>query len=56
MKFTCEKAVLTGAISLAARTVAQKSTIPCLEGILVRAGTSVLLTGFNLETGIFQMI
>lgn len=52
MKFTCEKAVLTGAISLTARTVAQKSTIPCLEGILVRAGTSVLLTGFNLETGI----
>ena len=52
MKFTCEKALLTSAISLAARTVAQKSTIPCLEGIFVRAGVSLQLTGFNLETGI----
>lgn len=52
MKFTCEKALLTSAISLASRTVAAKSTIACLEGILLRAGTGVQLTGFNLETGI----
>ena len=31
MKFTCEKALLVSAISLTARTVAQKSTIACLE-------------------------
>lgn len=52
MKFTCEKALLTSAISLASRTVASKSTIACLEGILLRAGSGVQLTGFNLETGI----
>lgn len=52
MKFTCEKALLVSAISLASRTVAPKSTIPCLEGILLRAGVGVQLTGFNLETGI----
>lgn len=52
MKFSCEKALLVSAISVAARTVAQKSTIACLEGILLRAGVGVQLTGFNLETGI----
>lgn len=52
MKFSCEKALLVSAISVAARTVAQKSTISCLEGILLRAGVGVQLTGFNLETGI----
>lgn len=52
MKFTCEKALLVSAISVAARTVSPKSTIPCLEGILVHAGLDVQLTGYNLETGI----
>ncbi len=52
MKFTCEKALLVSAISVAGRTVAAKSAIPCLEGILLRAGIGVQLTGFNLETGI----
>lgn len=52
MKFTCEKALLVSAISVAGRTVAAKSAIPYLEGILLRAGVGVQLTGFNLETGI----
>ena len=52
MKFTCEKAQLVSAISVASRTVAQKSAISGLEGILVRAGVKVMLTGYNLETGI----
>ena len=52
MKFTCEKALLVSAISVAGRTVAAKSAIPCLEGSLLRAGVGVQLTGFNLETGI----
>ena len=52
MKFTCEKALLVSAISLASRTVSSKSTISCLEGILLRAGVGIQLTGFNLETGI----
>ena len=52
MKFTCEKALLVSAISIAGRTVAQRSSISCLEGILLRVGVGVQLTGFNLETGI----
>ena len=56
MKFTCEKALLVSAISVAGRTVSPKSTIPCLEGILLRAGVGVQLTGFNLETGITDKV
>ena len=52
MKFTCEKNQLVSSISVASRTVAQKSAISGLEGILVRAGVKVMLTGYNLETGI----
>lgn len=52
MKFTCEKAVLVSAISVASRTVAQKSAIAALEGIFVKAGHKLQLSGYNLETGI----
>ena len=52
MKFTCEKNLLTNAISVASRTVCQKSSIPALEGILLRAEDRLYLTGYNLETGI----
>lgn len=52
MKFTCEKNQLVSAISVASRTVAQKSAISGLEGILIRAGVKVMMTGYNLETGI----
>lgn len=52
MKFSCEKALLQQAISVSSRTVAQKSSIPALEGILVEAGRELTLTGYNLETGI----
>jgi len=52
MKFTCEKILLVSGISVASRTVAQKSAIPALEGIHIQAGHKLLLTGYNLETGI----
>ena len=52
MKFTCEKALLVSAISVASRTVAPKSAIPSLEGLLVKAGVKLMLTVYNLETGI----
>ncbi len=52
MKFTCEKALLVSGISVASRTVAQKSAIPALEGIHLRASHKLELTGYNLETGI----
>ncbi len=52
MKFSCEKALLSTAVSVASRAVAAKSSIPAMEGILVEAGEQLRLTGYNLETGI----
>lgn len=52
IKFTCEKALLVSALSIASRTVAAKSPISVLEGIYLRAGEKLALTGYNLETGI----
>ncbi|MCI8423513.1 MAG: DNA polymerase III subunit beta [Lawsonibacter sp.] len=52
MKFSCEKALLSSAVSIASRAVAAKSSIPAMEGILVEAGEQLRLTGYNLETGI----
>lgn len=52
MKFTCEKSTLVSAISVASRTVAQKSSLPSIEGIFCRAGVDLQLTGYNLETAI----
>ena len=52
MKFSCEKALLSAAISVASRAVATKSSIPAMEGILIEAGDQLRLTGYNLETGI----
>lgn len=52
MKFSCEQTLLMSAIATASRTVATKSAIPALEGIHVSAGSYLLLTGYDLETGI----
>lgn len=52
MKFSCEKSLLQSAISITARAVSPKSSIPALEGILLEAGDNLRLTGYNLETGI----
>ena len=52
MKFSCEKALLSSAVSVTSRAVAAKSSIPAMEGILIEAGKTLRLTGYNLETGI----
>ena len=53
MKFTCEKALLQNAISVTSRAVAQKSSIPALEGLLLCAGEGGLtVSGYNMQTGI----
>ena len=52
MKFSCEKALLASAVSVTSRAVAVKSSIPAMEGILIEAGETLRLTGYNLETGI----
>lgn len=52
MKFSCEKALLQNAISITGRAVAQKSSIPALEGLLLRTGQSLTVSGYNMNTGI----
>ncbi len=52
MRFTCEKSMLVQGLNIAGRTVAQKSSLSVIEGILCRAGMSVSLTGYNMETAI----
>ena len=52
MKFSCEKALLSTAVTVASRAVAVKSSIPAMEGILIETKDGLRLTGYNLETGI----
>lgn len=53
MKFICDRALLLNAVTIASRTVAVKSTIPALEGLLFETGTDELtITGYNLKTGV----
>ena len=52
LKFTCEKSLLVSAISVASRTVSPKSPFSVLEGIFLQATDTLMLTGYNLETGI----
>lgn len=56
MKFSCEKALLLTAVTTASRTVAAKSSIPALEGLLIEADSALRLTGYNLETGIRTVV
>ena len=50
MRFTCEKSLLVTGLNIAGRTVAQKSSLSVIEGILCKAGHNLSLTGFNMET------
>ncbi|NMA07671.1 MAG: DNA polymerase III subunit beta [Clostridiales bacterium] len=52
MKITCEKAILQNALQDTIRAVAAKSTIPALEGFLLRADQALEITGFNGDLGI----
>ena len=56
MRFTCEKNSLVQGLNIAGRTVAQKSSLSVIEGILCRAGQGLSLTGYNMETAITYMI
>ena len=56
MRFTCEKSMLMAGLNITGRTVAQKSALSVLEGILCRAGNGLSLTGFNMETAITYQI
>ncbi|MBP3684807.1 MAG: DNA polymerase III subunit beta [Oscillospiraceae bacterium] len=52
MRFTCEKSWLLQGLNIAGRTVAQKSSLSVIEGVLCKAGHGLSLTGYNMETAI----
>ena len=56
MRFTCEKSLLVQGLNIAGRTVAQKSSLAGLEGILCKAGSGLELTGYNMETAITYQV
>ena len=56
MRFTCEKNMLVAGLNIASRTVAQKSSLSVIEGILCRADVGLSLTGYNMETAITYQI
>lgn len=56
MRFTCEKNMLVQGLNITGRTVAQKSNLSVIEGILCRAGNDLCLTGYNMETAITYSI
>ena len=56
MRFTCEKNMLVQGLNIACRTVAQKSSLSVIEGVLCKAGQGLSLTGYNMETAITYLI
>lgn len=57
MKFSCSKQKLNEAVLNVQRAVSAKSTMPALEGILIRTNNGrIVLTGYDLEIGITTSI
>ena len=56
MRFTCEKSMLVTGLNITGRTVAQKSALSAIEGILCTAGAELSLTGYNMETAITYVL
>lgn len=53
MKFTCDKNLLSEAVTNVSRVIPSKSSIPSLEGVQLRAsGNMLFLTGYDMEAGI----
>ncbi len=53
MKFVCEKKLLAEAVAGVSRAVTPSSTVPVLQGILIKAeGFKLYLTGYDLEMAI----
>ena len=57
LQFSCEKTLLQSAVNTASRTVAakavaQKSSIPALEGLLLEGDEQLTVSGYNMQTGI----
>ena len=57
MKFTCNTQLLNEACQNVSRAASSKTTLPSIEGILLKAeGNSLTLTGYDLEVGIITTI
>jgi len=57
MKFECEKSLLASAIEGVYRAITNRSAIPVLEGIYLKAeGFNLTLTGYDMEMGITTTI
>ena len=57
MKFSCDKAVLSAAVSNVSRAGTTRTALQALEGIMIRAeGDTLTLTGYDLELGITTVI
>ena len=56
MRFTCEKSMLVTGLNITGRTVASKSALSAIEGILCKAEDGLSLTGYNMETAITYRI
>lgn len=57
MKFICDKILFSSAIDGVAKAVTNRSAIPVLEGILLKAeGFQLTLTGYDMEIGITTTI
>ena len=57
MKFECEKTLLASAIEGVSRAITNRSAIPVLEGIYLKAeGFNLALTGYDMEMGITTTI
>jgi len=57
MKFICDKELLMDASNNVQRAVSGKSTIPALEGMLLKAGgSSLFMAGYDLDIGITTSI
>ena len=51
MKFSCDKAVLSAAVSNVSRAVTTRTALQALEGILIRAEGDTLTAVFSLPEG-----
>ena len=57
MRFNCLRTDLSNAVSNVSRAVAAKSTLPALEGVLIKAyGSQLEICGYDLEIGIVTTV
>ena len=56
MIFTVEKSLLQNATMITTRAVPAKSPISALEGLLIEAGESITITGYDLKKAIYTTI